>query len=96
MKVRVRHRVIDGEPYYAITVADGHFTFYLNGRAEKVAFCKAVKEALREEGNAVEVAYLDRFTVRLTHEEARYILSQIQLTPAEEQLAWEPTDYTKH
>ncbi len=97
MDVRVRHRTIDGEPYYAITVAEGHFTFYLNGRVEKVAFVKALQSALAEVvGDSIEVAYRDRFVVRLRRDEAEYILKQIPLTPAEEQLAWAPTNYTKH
>jgi len=88
---RIRCRVDLGDEEYALTMAEGRFTFYLHGRKEKVAFVKALEgikgEIKESKENLFFIAFGGYFGVWLTAEDIDFILANLPISEAEKQVA---------
>ena len=86
---RIRCRTDRGDEDYALTMAEGRFTFYLHGRAEKIAFVKALQKVKEDaQGESLFfIAFGGYFGIWLTLEDIKFILASLPLSEAERQVA---------
>jgi len=90
-KWRIRCRTDRGDEDYALTMAEGRFTFYLHGRVEKVTFIKALqrikKEVQKSGENFFFITFGGYFGIWLTLEDIEFILANLPMTKADKQVA---------
>ena len=88
---RIRCRTDRGDEDYALTMAEGRFTFYLHGKAEKITFVRALqkikKEAQENGTNLFFIAFGGYFGIWLTLEDIDFMLASLPMTEAERQVS---------
>jgi len=72
---------------YAFTCAEGHFTFYIKNRDEKIAFYNVLKAAEAEIKDIAFVTFGGWFALYLTAEDITFLLENLPMTNAEKEAA---------
>jgi len=90
---RIRMRTDRGSEDYAITTGEGRFTFYLHGKAEKIAFIKALeatkKQAEKDKSDVFFMAFGGYFGIWLTLTDIEFLLANLPVSEAEKQISTE-------
>ena len=79
-----RIRQAEGDSY-ALTCAEGHFTFYIKNRNEKIAFYNVLKSAKVETKDIAFITFGGWFALYLTVEDITFLLKNLPMTDAEKE-----------
>jgi len=83
-----RIRQAEGDNY-ALTCGKGHFTFYIKGREEKLAFYNALMSAKAEMKDVAFLMFGGWFALWLTVEGVDFLLENLPMTEAEKEASVE-------